>query len=216
MLMMGEEREYAREEALIRAEEPGDEVFVVIRGCVKVLADTAEGKRVLLAVRMAGDLVGELSVLFGQPRSAAARAADRVTARVIKSPDLLPYLAEHPLANAAVNENIAARFREAIRHRTEVNNGVLVIVRLARVLCKLDEYYGKSASGGRLIAAPLSQSDFASLIGATEQSVRRELAVLDRDGLVRREYRKTTIADPERLRELANLGPVIARKRERA
>jgi CRP-like cAMP-binding protein len=202
---MGEVREYTREQPLIRAAEPGDEAFLIIKGCVKVLADTAEGRPVLLAVRMAGDMVGELAVLYGQPRTASVRAADRVVARMIKAAELLPYLSHHPAAYAALNENIAARFREAVRHRAEVNNGAQVIVRLARALCKFDDFYGVPVRDGRLISAPLGQADFASFIGATEQSVRKALAMLDRDGLVQRKYRETTITDPAGLRDLAGL-----------
>jgi CRP/FNR family cyclic AMP-dependent transcriptional regulator len=154
---------------------------------------------------MVGDLVGELAALDGQPRSATAKAADAVSARKISATDLNGYLDAHRVAATAMRDTIAARLRESVTQRIEVNNAAPVIRRLARALCLLSDQYGVVVPDGVLITAPLSQADLSSLIATTEQSVRRALSALRGDGLVRWEYRRTIITDPGRLHELAGI-----------
>jgi CRP/FNR family transcriptional regulator, cyclic AMP receptor protein len=204
---LGTVRCFTRDQHLTWIGESGRETFLIMSGCVKVFADSVEGRPILLALRMAGDLVGELSVLDGQPRSATAKAAEPVVARLIDGAELVDYLAAHPVVANAVRDTIAARLREAATHRIEVNNSAPVLRRLARALCILGDQYGVPAPDGVLIAAPLSQADMSSLIGTTEQSVRRALAALRADGLVRWDYRKTIITDPGGLRAVAGIKP---------
>jgi CRP-like cAMP-binding protein len=208
-LTLGAERRFTRNEPLTRVGELGHEAFTIISGCVKIFADSVDGRSILLAVRMAGDLVGELAVLDGRLRSATAKAADTVTARAISATELTDYLAANPVASTAVRDMIAARLREATAHRIEVNNSAPVLRRLARALCILAEQYGVPVPEGVLIAAPLSQADMSSLIATTEQSVRRALSGLRGEGLVRWDYRKTVITNLGRLREVAGVHSAV-------
>jgi CRP-like cAMP-binding protein len=216
LLAMGTGRRYARDQALTRIAEPGNEVFLIISGCVKVFGDSVDGRPILLAVRMAGDLVGELAALDGQRRSATARAAGTVTATVIGSADFRDYLAARPVVSVAVRDSIAARLRESVEHRIEVSSAAPVLQRLARALCMLGEHYGVVVPDGLLVAAPLSQADMSSLIATTEQSVRRALSALRGEQVVRWEYRKTVITDLGRLREIAGVRQPAARERRRS
>ena len=100
-----------------------------------------------------------------------------------------------------------ARLREATQKRIQVNNAAPVPRRLAWALCLLGERYGVPVADGVLIDAPLSQADIASLISTTEQSVRKALAGLRDEGVVRRTYRRTVITDLERLQEIASSAP---------
>src|SRR5579863_1725465 len=70
VLALGTVRRFTRHEHLTRIGEPGREVFVIISGCVKIFADSVEGRPILLAVRLAGDIIGELAALDGRPRTA--------------------------------------------------------------------------------------------------------------------------------------------------
>ena len=215
ILSLGTVRRFTRDQQLTRIGEAGQEAFVITSGCVKVFANSIEGQPILLAVRLAGDLVGELAVLDGRPRTATARAAGPVTAIAINSADLLALLAGRPTLAAAVYATIAARLREAVAHRVEVNNSAPVRHRLARALCLLAEQYGVPVPDGVLITAPLSQADISSLIATTEQSVRRALSVLRAEGLVRWEYRKTVITDPDGLWMVAGIRPTLPGKQGR-
>lgn len=209
-LGLGATRRFSRDQPLTRIGEPGREAFVITDGYVKIFADSAEGHPILLAVRAPGDLVGELAALDGRLRSATAKAANAVSVRVISAADLNDFLAGHPAAALAVRDTIAARLREATAHRIALNNSAPVLRRLASALCMFGQEHGIGVPDGVLIAVPLSQADMSSLIATTEQSVRRALAALRGQGLVRWDYRKTVITDLAGLREAAGLSPAPA------
>jgi CRP/FNR family cyclic AMP-dependent transcriptional regulator len=213
LLQMGHPRRYDRGDILMRHGEPGHEAFLIIEGCTKITGDNPEGHPALLAVRMAGDMVGELSILDGQPRSATVQAASLTRVQVMSGTDLRGFLAHHPVTEAAVQASVTAKLREAIRDRIELN-GAPVTLRLTRVIWKLGNACGTTVPEGVLISAPLSQADLSSLVGTTEQSIRRTLSTLRDLGLVRSRYRELVITDMDRLREMAmGRSPEISQRR---
>src|SRR5579862_9021211 len=115
----------------MRHGEPGHEAFLILEGCTKAIGDNPEGHQALLAVRMAGNIVGELSILDGQPRSATVQAASLTRVRVISGTELRDFIADHPATEAALQASVAAKLREAIRDRIDLN-GAPVALRLAR------------------------------------------------------------------------------------
>jgi CRP/FNR family cyclic AMP-dependent transcriptional regulator len=203
ILQLGHPKRYDRGEILIRADDAGQEAFLIIDGCTKIIGDSADGNPSLLAIRMAGDMVGEFSALDGHPRSASVQAAAPTRVRVISGADLGGFLATHPATLAALQSHLTAKLREAIRDRIELN-GAPVLLRLARVICKLGGTYGTQTAEGLLISVPLSQADFGSLVGTTEQSIRRALSILRNEDLVRTQYRTIIITDMSRLQRVAN------------
>jgi CRP/FNR family transcriptional regulator, cyclic AMP receptor protein len=216
LLALGREARFPRGRPLARIGARGDDAFLITSGFVKVLADSAEGRTILLAVRMPGDLVGELAVLDGGSRTASVQAASLVTATVISAAALAGHMAARPAVATAVRDTISARLREAIDYRIEMDNAAPVRRRLARGLCLLAERCGTPAPDGTVIAAPLSQADLSCLISTTEQSLRRSLAALREEKLLRWEYRKAIITDLERLREVAGIRPALLGARSAA
>jgi CRP/FNR family cyclic AMP-dependent transcriptional regulator len=202
-MRMGSSRTYARGDILMGIGQLGTDVYLITRGCVKVIGDTFEGSQALLAVRMAGDLVGEIAFLDRKPRSATVSAAGLVTARVIPAASLHEHMSASPTTAAAVQAAVTAKLRETVRDRIDFNNGAPVATRLARAIYKLATVYGLEVPEGVLITAPLSQADLCSLIGTTEQSVRRSLAAFRDDGLVQVHYRRLIITDVGRLEKMA-------------
>jgi CRP/FNR family cyclic AMP-dependent transcriptional regulator len=201
LLRLGRPRRYERGDTLARSGEPGGSAFLIIDGCVKITGESAEGHPALLAIRISGDIVGELSVLDGEPRSASIQAATPLRTRIISAAELRQFLATRPATAAALQNSVAGKLREAIRDRIELN-GAPVILRLARVIWKLGRTCGTETRDGVLISA-FSQADLGALAGTTEQSIRRALATLRSEGMVRSEYRKLLITDMRRLREMA-------------
>jgi CRP/FNR family transcriptional regulator, cyclic AMP receptor protein len=200
LLRLGRPRRYDRGELLARSGEPGRWAFLIIDGCVKITGESAEGHPALLAIRISGDLVGELSVLDGEPRSASIQAATPLRTRIIPAAELLGFMADRPVAAAALQNSVAAKLREAIRDRIELN-GAPVTLRLAKVIWKLGRTCGIETPDGVLISA-FSQADLGALAGTTEQSIRRALTTLRGEGLVRSDYRKLLITDMQGLRKM--------------
>jgi CRP-like cAMP-binding protein len=199
---LGTRRGFAAGKVLLREGELSTHVYLLLGGLVKVTATTSEGGFALLAIRVAGDLVGELAGLDGQPRSATVTAAGSVAARVIAQPVFNDFLNRHADAGIAVGRSVAGKLRWATRRRIDFG-GCEVRVRLARVLVELADAYGARVSTGIRIGVPLTQPELAALVGAAEPTVHQALAGFRRNGVIGTGYRSTTVLDLPALRVVA-------------
>lgn len=203
LLELGPTRAYAPGRTLIWEAGPETDVFLIIAGFVRVEATTADGRSVLLSLRVAGEMVGELAPLAGMSRSATVVAATAVTAAVVSWHRLQGFLAKHPAAADAMHAAVASKFHHATRHRIAVAGSSLT-KRVASVLMYLAEAHGLPDSGSVRIAVPLSQPDLARLVGVSEPSLRRALAELRDSGIVTSGYRTQAITDMAALRRKAD------------
>jgi flavin reductase (DIM6/NTAB) family NADH-FMN oxidoreductase RutF len=107
ILALGEEREYADGEPIMRMGEPGSELLLVLEGTVRV-------ERPGLSLTLgAGELIGEIEVLDpGGGRIADIHAVGRVRCQAVSRDALLAALEADPRAAVALIEVLAARFRE--------------------------------------------------------------------------------------------------------
>jgi CRP/FNR family cyclic AMP-dependent transcriptional regulator len=202
LLRLGTRRVFQPGEALVHEGARDTDTFVLLDGCVKAVGNTVDGRAVLLSVRVAGELVGELAALDDSPRSASVIACTAVAARVVGQRDFLRYLAERPEAAEAIHAAVRRELRRATEHRLSVN-GAPVARRVALVLSYLAEAYGQPGTEGVRIEVPLSQPELASLLGVSEPSVHRELAVLRTRGVILTGYRRLIVRDLAVLHALA-------------
>ena len=203
LLGLGTLREYPPGKVLIREGEATAHAFVLVTGFVKVTATTPEGHLALLAIRAAGELIGELASLDGQPRVATVTCAGRVRARLVPQPDFRRFLAGHPDVALAVGSSVGAKLRWATRRRVDFGSRE-VRIRLARVLLELADAYGTAGRAGAEIGVDLTQPELAGLVGAAEPTVHRALAGFRHAGLVGTGYRRITVVDRARLEALAD------------
>jgi CRP-like cAMP-binding protein len=202
LLTLGARRQFGAGSVLMRQGEHADIVYVLLDGYVKVTAISEEGHLVFLAVRSRGDLVGEIGVLDGNPRTATVTAAGAVLAMGIGAPAFLGFLARHPSAATVVTRSVTEKFRLAIRRRLDYVGSVQS--RLARVLLDLGVRWGVPATQGTEIAVGLNQGELAALVGATERSVNEALADLRSEGTISIGYRRVVIHNWDALRKAAS------------
>jgi CRP/FNR family transcriptional regulator, cyclic AMP receptor protein len=170
------------------------DVIVLVSGWVKAVSNTSDGRTVLLSIRTAGELVGELAALDDHPRSASVIAATRVDARVIGQRAFLAFLGQRPAVSLAVSRSIAAKIRMINRHRIDIS-GVSVLRRVARVLVYLAEQHATPSADGLLIDVPLSRTELAALVGAAEPSLYRALGYLRDHQVLLTRHRRQVILD---------------------
>src|SRR5947207_2933827 len=91
-------RSFPRGAALFHERQTADRVLVLLEGCVKLSCLSDSGKEVVLAIRGPGDLLGELSAIDGEPRSATASALEPVQALSLAASDFQRFLEAHPRA----------------------------------------------------------------------------------------------------------------------
>jgi CRP-like cAMP-binding protein len=202
LLAAGAKQQYAGAgRVLIREGDSGTVVYLLLAGSVKVTGATDEGDA-LLAIRVGGDIVGELAALDGRPRLATVTTAGPVIALVIGGTEFVGLLGRDPELGLAVTRGVTDKLRTATSRRVEFT-GCDVNTRFARVLLELAERYGEQTPAGTTIGCPLTQSELATLAGAAEPTVQRALRQLKADGIVATGYRVTTVLDMNALRQRA-------------
>ena len=114
---MGEPGSYAAGEVIFEQGGTADCVFVLRAGRVRVSATAGDGEEVVLAERGPGELLGELSGIDGQSRSASVTAVDEVSGLVVPLRAFRGFLMDNPRAALSLLELISRRLREAEARR---------------------------------------------------------------------------------------------------
>jgi CRP/FNR family cyclic AMP-dependent transcriptional regulator len=114
---MGEPGAYPPGSVIFEQGDAADRVLLVRSGRVRITASHAGGEEVLLAERGPGELLGDLSGIDGQPRSASVTALDEVRGLVVPLRAFRGFLMDHPRAAIALLELLSRRLREAEARR---------------------------------------------------------------------------------------------------
>ena len=197
LLTIGAATDFAPGQRIVREGEKTSEVFILLNGYVKVTADTEHGETALLSVRIAGDMIGEMSAIDGEPRSASATACSAIDAKVIGRQGFQVFLKNHPSAALAVSRMISERLRWANARRVEITT-MGPQDRIKRVLADVARTYQRRTASSSL-EVPLTQRELASLAGLGLRTVEKELRKLEASGLIGRRYGRTDVLDLQRL-----------------
>jgi CRP/FNR family transcriptional regulator, cyclic AMP receptor protein len=168
---------------IFSAEEPGDSLFVIARGKVKVVLYGETGREIILSILHAGDFFGEMSLLDRQPRSANVVALEDADLLSLDRDAFEKHLAAHPSTALAILAEMSRR----LRHADEViGNLALLDVygRVARTIRDLAQKHGEPVDGGLLVRERPTQQEIAGLIGTSRETVSRALSEFARRGLL--------------------------------
>ncbi|MGI5380619.1 Crp/Fnr family transcriptional regulator [Streptomyces sp. CA-251387] len=151
---------------LLRQGDPGTHVILLDSGSTLVTLTGLSGERTLLAVRGAGELLGELAVLDSQPRTASVIAAETCRVHIIPAADFLAFVDKYDLL-ASLLRHAIARVREAESVRLELATAS-VPARLASALARLADV---SSTAARELPVRLTQTELSQMIGASRNAV---------------------------------------------
>lgn len=202
LLERGRRRRFPAGTPIFLEGDPASTVVVLREGRVKVAYLTDDGQEVVLAVREAGDVLGELSAIDGEPRSATATALDPVEAVLIDADRFKGFLREHPDAALTVLRLVAARLRDADRKRVEFGTSDTV-GRVAGRLAELAERFGARGRDGVRIDLPFTQEELAAWVGASRKAVTNALSALRERGWIETGRKSIVVRDVEALRRRA-------------
>ena len=195
-------RRFRKGETIFHQGDPGDALHVVASGAVKIVLPSAEGEEAIIATLRPGDFFGELALLDGAPRSATAIALDATETAVLPRGAFRDLLDRDPSLRDALLAGLAHELRRITKHVEELHFLDLagrLAMRLVRLARELDK-----DSGTVRLPWPYTQSDLASMIGGTRQSVNRLLSDLIDDGLVTIERDTLVIHDVDELLRVAD------------
>lgn len=177
----------------------GTVLYIIRTGRVKISLPSRSGDEVILAIFSETDFFGEMALLDGIPRSADAVALEPCELLVLSRADFLTFLMENKNAIQAVLASLSMRLRKTDDH-LEDTCFLNISARFAKKLIELGETYKPEDATTLLIDLDLTQSDLASMIGATRESVNKELRLLREKGLITTMGNRIRIVNLERLK----------------
>ncbi len=193
---------YKPREAIVEKGAPANEFFVLLRGRAKVGAPGADGSHAAINVMGPGEVFGEIAILDGQPRSATVTTLEECELAVVGKAAFNDLLTASPSIAVKLLNVLAGRVRE-LTTRIEDRAFLDVPARLAKQLLWLARNHGVESGAAVRIDLRLSQQELGDLVGATRESVNKQLREWTRSGIVKQERDCIAIFDLDALQTIA-------------
>jgi len=193
-------RRYPRGQILFHMGDEGGNLYIIERGRVKITIPSADGEEVILALLGQGEIMGEISLIDGKPRSATVQAMKNTDVLCLFREDFLEVLRESFDVVLRVLEILTERLRQTDVQLAE-SHFLDITSRLAKKILDLSRTFGVKEEEGIRIAVRVTQKDLASMVGATRESVNKQLKVLRELGLLSTSEGQIRILDPDGLME---------------
>jgi CRP/FNR family transcriptional regulator, cyclic AMP receptor protein len=185
-------RTFRAGEAIFHRDDPGQVLYVIREGRVRIRLTSIEGQEVALAVFGPGDSFGEMAILDSQPRSADAIAIDKVEVFTLQRPDFVEVVRKHPDIAVAVMKTLTQRIRTA-NQMVEDLIFLDVFGRVAKKLLDLAREYGVETDDGMKIDLRITQQELASMVGASRESVNKVMGYFTDKHYISTDKHKITI-----------------------
>jgi CRP/FNR family transcriptional regulator, cyclic AMP receptor protein len=162
-------------EVLFHKGDEGGEIYVIVTGRLKAYATGPGGDDVVFCYMGAGEVVGELGAFAEGKRTASNVAVGDCELLMIQRRELIPLLRRFPEISIRLLSALAMRMIR-LSESLEDNNFRTVEARLAKCLISFaDRWSAPAPSGGRVITVRLPQGELGDLIGATRESVNKQI-----------------------------------------
>jgi CRP-like cAMP-binding protein len=188
-------RRFRRGEVIFHVGDPGDALFVILAGEVKISLPSETGDEAILATLRPGEFFGELALLDGAPRSASASALSATGTVMMPRDRFRELIASEAPVRDALLAALATELRRLTTHVEELHF-LDITGRLAARLVRLAQDGGSTASDGSIrLRTNLTQTELAAMVGCTRQSVNKLLGQFTDDGLLRLERDGIVVTD---------------------
>jgi CRP-like cAMP-binding protein len=189
VLELARERAYPKNSVILFEDDPGDALYVVATGQVKVVLIGEDGREVILSVLGEGEFFGEMALIDDEPRSAHVIAMEDSTLVVLRREDFTNILMQVPAIALALLKELSRRLR-----RVDEKVGSLVLLdvngRVAQLLLELAD-----EEGGEHITRRLTHHTIAQMIGSSRETVSRTMRDLVDKGLIHISRKDITVKD---------------------
>src|SRR5437667_8340643 len=165
-------RTFRSGEVIFHRDDPGQVLYMIKDGKVKICIISPDGQEVSLAVLGKGEYFGEFALLDGLPRSADAVALERVECHTLQRSDFHNAILKNPKIAILVLEALSKRLRNTDQM---VEDLIFLDVygRVAKKLLELADAHGVKVDDGVRIDVRLTQQELASMVGASRESVNK-------------------------------------------
>jgi len=193
------ERQYPKNSVILFEDDPGDALYVVLSGKVKVVLIGEDGREVILSVLKESDFFGEMSLIDEEPRSAHVIALEDANLLVLRREDFWRCIESNPSIAFGLLRQLSLRLRHA---NHQIGSLVLLDVtgRVARLLLELaDKHDGLS------VPRTVTHHQIAQMIGSSRETVSRTIRELSDRGHIEVSKQNIVIRDRQALRTAAGM-----------
>jgi len=192
-------RTFGRGVIIFHKDSTGDTTYIIESGKVRIFVLSESGQEISVRISGAGEVFGELSMLDGLPRSAGAVAMEETQVFTLQREDFKELLEAYPRLAKGIVATLTARVRYATQYAENLTF-LDVEGRVAQRLLELADQYGVQTTDGLEITLQLTQSDLASLVGATRERVNKVLGVFRDQGLIGLDAERIIVRDRRALK----------------
>ncbi len=195
------QEEIRRRRVIYLPGDPGNSVYFVNGGRVKISRVTRDGKELTLAYRGPGEIFGELCLVDGGPRQEMAEAMENALITELPLEEFSRILSTQAAMGLQLVKILCERLRDL---ESKVEDLVYrdVNAKLAELLLQFGKDYGVDDARGTLVAVKVTHQEMANLIGSTRETVSLTLSQFKRKQLITTEGRKIILTSLEGLKAL--------------
>lgn len=196
-------KRYEKGCCIFSAEDPGDTIFLIEEGTVKIYDLDESGRESIIWFRYQGEFFGLAEAIGGEPRMCFAEAVEPTSIFVIRRKIFEELLKRNSKIALIVIKILAARLRrlgEALKalHFQDLRR------RLAQLLLNFGSICGVEIEGKIVIEKKFTHQDLANMIGATRQRVTETLNNFAKEGLIQCNGKNLVLLDPQKLSTTIN------------
>jgi CRP/FNR family transcriptional regulator, cyclic AMP receptor protein len=176
-------RVFAAGTGIVTAEQPGEAVYIILSGTVKIHIEQADGRDVVLSIIGAGDTLGEMSLIDSSGRSASAVTLEDSFLLWMDKDTFQQMLSQFP----PVAHNLVRILAGRVRLANELIQALAtldVYGRVARQILAFADKYGLDRDGLAVIPIHLTQGDIADLVGASRKRVNQVMVFFREQGFI--------------------------------
>ncbi len=199
-------RRYARGEMIFAPSAHPQSVYLMATGLARIYRLSEGGGETSFGYVAPGEVFGELPAFGDYPRESFAQAVRTSQVWRIPRENFHRVLTARSALAMKITKQIGDRLKK-VESRVEDLVFRTVRTRIARMLGELADDFGCNENGHRVIDIPITQSELATLVGATRQTVNQTLRELSSEGLIGRDQRRIVLLAPERLQSLVSAVP---------
>lgn len=200
LMALAKRRTFRSGEVIFHREDPGQVLYVIKEGKVKISLISPDGQEISLVVFGKGECFGEFAILDGLPRSADVVALEKVECYTLQRSDFHNAIMKNPKIAIQIIEVLTRRLRSTDQM---VEDLIFLDVygRVAKKLLELADTHGTKVDDGTRIDVRLTQQEIASMVGASRESVNKVMGYFTDKNFISTDKYKITlhrISDLER------------------
>jgi CRP/FNR family transcriptional regulator, cyclic AMP receptor protein len=190
--------EFPRRHPIYAEGDPGDRLYIIVSGKVKLTRRSPDGRARLLTVIGPADMFGALSTLDAGPRTASAATITAVRAASVDRDAMQAWITNCPESAEQLLRLLARQLRRNDTDLTELisTDGP---GRVARQLLALAQRFGTCEDGEQRVTPDLTQEEIAQMIGSSRETVNKTLASFANRGWIQIDGKSVLIREPNRL-----------------